>query len=109
MPLKFSIWKNTNASIIWALTSKTKVMSLVLAGCFFHKLYETGSTLARNFFLITPNIIVLDRICSDFEGLRIFFEDPVLPDNGFDGQNWASTGCHFHNGKISLVKYGMHR
>jgi len=67
---------------------KTKVMSLVLAWCFFHKLYEVDSTLARNFLLITPNIIVLDRIRSDFEGLRIFFEDPVLPDNGFDGLNW---------------------
>ncbi len=67
---------------------KTKVMSLVLAWCFFHKLYEADSTLARNFLLITPNIIVLDRIRSDFEGLRIFFEDPVLPDNGFAGRNW---------------------
>lgn len=67
---------------------KTKVMSLVLAWCFFHKLYEVDSALARNFLLITPNIIVLDRIRSDFEGLRIFFEDPVLPDNGFDGLNW---------------------
>lgn len=67
---------------------KTKVMSLVLAWCFFHKLYEPASALARNFLLITPNIIVLDRIRSDFEGLHIFFADPVLPDNGFDGRNW---------------------
>lgn len=63
---------------------KTKVMSLVLAWCFFHKLYEADSALARNFLLITPNIIVLDRIRSDFEGLRIFFKDPVLPDNGYE-------------------------
>lgn len=67
---------------------KTKVMSLVLAWCFFHKLYESESNLARNFLLITPNIIVLDRIRSDFTGLRIFFEDPVLPDNGAYGRNW---------------------
>ncbi len=63
---------------------KTKVMSLMLAWCFFHKLYEADSALARNFLLITPNIIVLDRIRSDFEGLRIFFKDPVLPDNGYE-------------------------
>ncbi len=44
--------------------------------------------LARNFLVIAPNIIVLDRIYKDFQGLRIFFEDPVLPDNGFDGRNW---------------------
>jgi len=71
---------------------KTKVMSLVLAWCYFHKLYEPDSDLARNFLLITPNIIVLDRIRSDFDGLRIFFEDPVLPPNGysggFEGRNW---------------------
>lgn len=69
-------------------SGKTKVMSLVLAWCYFHKLYEAGSELARNFLVIAPNIIVLDRIRADFDGLRIFFEDPVLPDNGYEGQNW---------------------
>ncbi len=69
-------------------TGKTKVISLVLAWCYFHKLYEPDSALARNFLLIAPNIIVLDRIRTDFNGLRIFFEDPVLPDNGYDGRNW---------------------
>lgn len=67
---------------------KTKVMSLVLAWSFFHKLYEPSSDLARNFLVIAPNIIVLDRIHKDFQGLRIFFEDPVLPDNGTDGRDW---------------------
>jgi type III restriction enzyme len=67
---------------------KTKVMSLVLAWSFFHKLYEPGSDLARNFLVIAPNIIVLDRIYKDFAGLRIFFADPILPDNGFNGQDW---------------------
>jgi len=69
-------------------SGKTKVMSLVLAWSFFHKLYEPDSELSRNFLLITPNIIVLDRIYKDFQGLRIFFKDPVLPDNGFNGRNW---------------------
>ena len=69
-------------------SGKTKVLSLALAWSFFHKLYEPESELARNFLVITPNIIVLDRIYRDFEGLRIFFDDPVLPDNGFDGRNW---------------------
>ena len=40
--------------------------------------------------MIAPNIIVLDRIYKDFQGLRIFFEDPVIPDNGFDGRNWRN-------------------
>ncbi|MFA6809806.1 MAG: DEAD/DEAH box helicase family protein [Desulfoplanes sp.] len=69
-------------------TGKTKVMSLVLAWSFYHKLYEPASLLSRNFLVITPNIIVLDRIYKDFQGLSIFFQDPVLPDNGFGGHNW---------------------
>ncbi len=69
-------------------TGKTKVMSLAIAWSFFHKLYEPNSELSRNFLVIAPNIIVLDRIYHDFRGLRIFFGDPVLPDNGFEGRNW---------------------
>src|SRR5882672_4146120 len=69
-------------------TGKTKVLSMALAWSFYHKLYEAESSLARNFLVIAPNIIVLDRIRKDFDGLRIFFHDPVIPDNGFDGQNW---------------------
>ena len=69
-------------------TGKTKLLSLVLAWSFFHKLYEPESELSRNFLVIAPNIIVLDRIYKDFSGLRIFFADPVLPDNGVDGRNW---------------------
>ena len=69
-------------------SGKTKVMSLALAWSFYHKLYEPDSGLARNFLVIAPNIIVLDRIYKDFKGLRIFFEDPIIPDNGVDGRNW---------------------
>ena len=69
-------------------SGKTKVLSLGLAWSYFHKLYEPDSELARNFLVITPNIIVLDRIYKDFQGLRIFFADPVVPDNGFDCRNW---------------------
>ena len=67
---------------------KTKVLSLLIAWSFFHRLYEPGSDLSRNFLLIAPNIIVLDRLRADFDGLKIFFNDPVLPDNGHAGQNW---------------------
>lgn len=69
-------------------SGKTKVLSLVLAWSFFHKTYEDNSNLARNFLLITPNIIVLDRIRKDFDGLKIFYEDPILPENGYEEQNW---------------------
>ena len=69
-------------------SGKTKVMSLLLAWSYFHKLYEKNSELSKNFLLITPNIIVLERIKNDFVGLKIFYEDPVLPENGYEGQNW---------------------
>jgi type III restriction enzyme len=67
---------------------KTKVLSLLIAWSFFHKLYEPESALSRNFLVIAPNIIVLDRLRADFDGLRIFFNDPILPENGHNGHNW---------------------
>ena len=70
-------------------SGKTKVLSLALAWSFFHKTYEADSDLSRNFLVIAPNIIVLDRIRKDFDGLRIFLkDDPVLPENGMDGRDW---------------------
>ncbi len=71
-------------------SGKTKTMSLLLAWSYFHKKYVEGSDLSTNFLVITPNIIVLDRLRSDFDGLKIFSEDPVIPDNGIEGKNWRS-------------------
>jgi len=71
-------------------SGKTKVLSLALAWCYFHKHYEADSKLARNFLIIAPNIIVLDRLKKDFDGLRIFHDDPVLPENGHAGRNWRN-------------------
>ncbi|MGZ8254474.1 MAG: DEAD/DEAH box helicase family protein [Burkholderiaceae bacterium] len=65
-----------------------KVMSLLIAWCYFHKRYEADSDLSANFLLIAPNIIVLERLRLDFGGLKIFHQDPVLPANGYQGQNW---------------------
>ncbi len=69
-------------------SGKTKVMSLLIAWSYFHSLYEPDSGLSRNFLLIAPNIIVLERLKQDFEGLKIFREDPVLPRNGYDDRFW---------------------
>ena len=71
-------------------TGKTKVMSLALAWSYFHKLYEPESDLARNFLVIAPNIIVLDRLYRDFNNLRIFHDDPVLPTDGYEGRDWQA-------------------
>ena len=71
-------------------SGKTKVISLLLTWSYFHKKYEENSELSKNFLIIAPNIIVLDRLKSDFEGLKIFSTDPVLPDDGFENKNWKS-------------------
>ncbi len=67
---------------------KTKIMSLLIAWAYFHKKFEDNSDLSTNFLLIAPNIIVLDRLYEDFQGLKIFYQDPILPENGYAGQNW---------------------
>lgn len=71
-------------------SGKTKVISLLLAWSYFHKKYENGSDLSVNFLIIAPNIIVLDRLKNDFDGLRIFNQDPILPINGLGNKNWKS-------------------
>lgn len=70
-------------------SGKTKVMSLVLAWSYFHKCYEVDSPFSRNFLVIAPNVIVLERLRTDFDGLKIFFTDPVLPPNGYDNRDWT--------------------
>ena len=69
---------------------KTKVMSILMTWSYFHKLYQEDSELSTNFLLIAPNIIVLDRLRLDFDGSRIFFEDPLLPPNGWCDRDWGS-------------------
>jgi type III restriction enzyme len=69
---------------------KTKVLSLLIAWSYFHKLYEKDSDLSTNFLLIAPNIIVLERLKEDFNSLKIFSADPVIPENGFEGKNWKN-------------------
>jgi type III restriction enzyme len=69
---------------------KTKILALVLVWSFFHKTYEESSDLARNFLVIAPNIIVLDRIRKDFDGLKIFFDDQMVPENGYAGNDWKA-------------------
>lgn len=69
---------------------KTKVMGLTLVWSYFHKLYEEESTLSKDFLVIAPNIIVLNRLRKDFDGLKMFFEEPFIPENGFDDKDWKN-------------------
>lgn len=69
---------------------KTKVLSLLIAWSYFHKLYEPESMLSKNFLVVAPNIIVLDRLRDDFGALAVFYSDPVLPPNGYGERNWKN-------------------
>jgi len=69
---------------------KTKVMGLTLVWSYFHKLYEADSTLSKDFLVIAPNIIVLNRLRKDFDGLKMLFDEPFLPNNGYDDKDWKN-------------------
>jgi type III restriction enzyme len=60
-------------------SGKTKVMSLVIAWQFFNAVAEARDDFAKTFLLIAPNVIVFERLRTDFEGGRIFSADPVIP------------------------------
>jgi type III restriction enzyme len=70
---------------------KTKVMGLTLVWSYFHRLYETNSSLSKDFLIITPNIIVLNRLRKDFDGLKMFFEEPFIPENGYNDKDWKNN------------------
>ena len=69
---------------------KTKVMGLTLVSSYFHKLYESDSTLSKDFLIIAPNIIVLNRLRKDFDGLKMFLDEPFIPDNGYNNRDWKN-------------------
>jgi len=71
-------------------SGKTKVLSMALAWSYFHKLYEPESDLSRNFLIIAPNIIVLNRLLKDFYDFKIFKEDPLIPENGYFDRDWQN-------------------
>ena len=60
-------------------SGKTKVMSLAIAWQFFNAVAEARDDFAKTFLLIAPNVIVFERLRTDFEGGRIFRADPLIP------------------------------
>jgi type III restriction enzyme len=60
-------------------SGKTKVMSLAIAWQFFNAVAEARDDFAKTFLLIAPNVIVFERLRTDFEGGRVFRADPVVP------------------------------
>lgn len=63
-------------------SGKTKVMSLAIVWQYFNAVQGgNGDEYATTFLLIAPNVIVLERLKTDFAGGRIFQVDPVMPDH----------------------------
>ncbi|HZU44487.1 MAG TPA: DEAD/DEAH box helicase family protein [Terriglobales bacterium] len=63
-------------------SGKTKVMALAVAWQFFNAMREAdeiAKDYAKTFLIIAPNVIVLERLKTDFSGGRIFQADPVIP------------------------------
>src|SRR4051812_2827371 len=62
-------------------SGKTKVMSLAIAWQYFNAVAEARDDYAKTFLLLAPNVIVFERLRTDFEGRRIFHIDPIIPDD----------------------------
>jgi type III restriction enzyme len=63
-------------------SGKTKVMALAVAWQFFNAMREADEIAkgyAKTFLVIAPNVIVFERLKTDFSSGRIFQADPVIP------------------------------
>ncbi|MEI6180322.1 MAG: DEAD/DEAH box helicase family protein [Chloroflexales bacterium] len=60
-------------------SGKTKVMALAMAWHYCNAVRGEGKAYATTFLLIAPNVIVLERLATDFAGGRIFRTDPLIP------------------------------
>ncbi len=60
-------------------SGKTKVMALSIAWSYLNNIIEGNKELPRNFLLLAPSIAVYERLTSDFQGGKIFQQDPIIP------------------------------
>ena len=60
-------------------SGKTKVMALAIVWQFANAVKEDETQYAKNFLVLAPNVIVFDRLKSDFESGKIFRTDPLIP------------------------------
>lgn len=60
-------------------SGKTKVMALAVAWQYLNATREANPEYAKTFLLIAPNVIVFERLASDFRGGAIFKHDPIIP------------------------------
>ncbi len=60
-------------------SGKTKVMALTVAWQYFNAVAEGRDDYAKTFLVVAPNVIVFERLRSDFGGGRVFRTDPMIP------------------------------
>jgi type III restriction enzyme len=60
-------------------SGKTKVMALAAVWHYFNAVRENDEQYAKTFLVIAPNVIVFERLQTDFSGSRIFRVDPMFP------------------------------
>src|SRR5207253_2776679 len=60
-------------------SGKTKVMQLAIAWQYLNAILERTPGYSKTSLLIAPNVIVFERLRSDFAAGRIFHADPVIP------------------------------
>ena len=60
-------------------SGKTKVMALTIAWQYFNAVAEGRDDYAKTFLVVAPNVIVFERLRSDFGGGRVFRTDPIIP------------------------------
>lgn len=60
-------------------SGKTKVMALAVVWQFANAVREDETRFAKNFLILAPNVIVFDRLRTDFESGLIFRKDPLIP------------------------------
>jgi type III restriction enzyme len=60
-------------------SGKTVVMALAVAWSYFNRRFEQGSNMARHFLVLAPNIIVYERLRTEFENETIFRDLPIIP------------------------------
>jgi len=61
-------------------SGKTNVMALLTVWSYFHKKFEDHSDLSQTILVIAPNVIVYERLKSDFENGKLFYKYPFVPD-----------------------------
>ncbi|MDP2855866.1 MAG: DEAD/DEAH box helicase family protein, partial [bacterium] len=59
-------------------SGKTKVMALAIVWQFANAVKEDEMQFAKNFLVLAPNVIVFERLKSDFESGKIFCTDPLI-------------------------------